>query len=281
MTKILFGKPVVEQIYQEIDSYIKSLGGKNLPKLDIILVGEDPASLSYVTHKIKACEKHGVLFELHKFDSIEHNQLLNFIEKLNQDTSVSGILLQLPLPENIYVPDIIKVISKRKDVDGFHAYNLGKMLTSKEFEDLAPCTPKAVIALLDYYKIPIKGQNITVIGHSNIVGKPLAVMLMNRNATVTVCHIYTKNLKENLLKADIIISAVGKINLVDKSMVNKDAVLIDVGFNQISGGICGDFNSDLFDFVKAYSPVPKGVGPITVAQVVRNTIVAHKWLNQK
>jgi len=280
MTKVLSGKPVVEKIYNEVDNYIKSLNGKNLPKLDIILVGENPASLSYVTHKIKACEKHGLLYELHKFDNIEHQQLLDFIQTLNEDNSVSGILVQLPLPKNIYVPDVIKVISKRKDVDGFHAYNLGKMLTSNDFEDLAPCTPKAVISLLEYYNIPIKGQNITVIGHSNIVGKPLAVMLMNRNATVTVCHIDTKNLKENLINADIVVSAVGKVNLIDKSMVKPDSILIDVGFNKIEGGIVGDLNPDLFNYVKAYSPVPGGVGPITVAKVVENTVVAHKWINK-
>lgn len=280
MTKILSGKPVIEKIYNEVDNYIKSLNGKNLPKLDIILVGDNPASLSYVTHKIKACEKHGVLYQLHKFESIEHQELLNFIKNLNQDKTVSGILVQLPLPENIYVPDVIKIISKRKDVDGFHAYNLGKMLTSKDFEDLAPCTPKAVISLLNYYNIPIKGQNITVIGHSNIVGKPLAVMLMNRNATVTVCHIDTKNLRDNLINADVVISAVGKVNLIDRSMVKPDSILIDVGFNKVKEGIVGDLNPDLFNYVKAYSPVPGGVGPITVAKVVYNTIVAHKWLNQ-
>ena len=280
MTKILSGKPVIEKIYNEVDNYIKSLNGKNLPKLDIILVGDNPASLSYVTHKIKACEKHGVLYQLHKFESIEHQELLNFIKNLNQDKTVSGILVQLPLPKNIYVPDVIKIISKRKDVDGFHAYNLGKMLTSKDFEDLAPCTPKAVISLLNYYNIPIKGQNITVIGHSNIVGKPLAVMLMNRNATVTVCHIDTKNLRDNLINADVVISAVGKVNLIDRSMVKPDSILIDVGFNKVKEGIVGDLNPDLFNYVKAYSPVPGGVGPITVAKVVYNTIVAHKWLNQ-
>lgn len=270
---------VIDEVKQEIDKIAE--GGMH-PKLAIILVGEDPASLSYIKQKEKAAKKAGLIYEQINYDTnVTEEELLDKIEELNQDIETHGILVQLPLPEHINVPKVIKAISPRKDVDGFHAYNVGKMFLSTEFENLVPCTPKGIIRMLDHYKIDPKGMDVTVVGHSNIVGKPMAVMLMNRNATVTVCHIDTKNLTENTKKADMVISATGVAGLIKEKMIKKDAVVIDVGCTKVDGKLCGDVDFDAVEKKASWiTPVPGGVGPMTVACLIENTLSAYKWLQE-
>ncbi len=278
MDNLLLAKPVLKEIYAQIEDYMQSLEPETpRPRLDVIMVGENQASTSYVNRKLELCKKFGIQSKLHHFEELSHTHLLQLIRELNNDHFVSGILVQLPLPANIFVPEVIKAIDPRKDVDGFHAYNLGKLLTDKEFETLSPCTPKAVIKLMEHYQVPIRGQNIVVVGHSNIVGKPLAVMLINRDATVTVCNKETKDLSFHTLKADILISATGVANLIQPAMIKPKAILIDVGFTKIDSKILGDIDPSCLDKAAALSPVPGGVGPLTVAYVALNTIRAHQW----
>lgn len=274
----LDGKSVGQKILKKVKEEVKKL--KNIcPKVTIILIGDNPASISYVNQKRKACEETGIEFSLFHKPKISHKDLIKKIEELNSDNSVHGILVQLPLPKNIYTPEIFKAINPKKDVDGFTAYNLGKMFLSTEFEDLAPCTPKGVIKLLEEYKIEIQGKNVTVIGHSNIVGKPLSIMFLNRNATVTTCHIHTKNLKEHTLKADILAVAVGKPRLITKDFVKKGAIVIDIGFNMKDNKIVGDVDFEGVKSKASYiSPVPGGAGPMTVACLMENIVTAAKKL---
>lgn len=282
MPLILDGQKVSEIILKEVAKEVEKLSAQHLhPKLAIILAGENQASLSYVKQKIKSCEATGVLHELIEFpETVTQKEIISKIDELNADPKTHGILVQLPLPSQIYTPEIIKRLDPKKDVDGFHAYNVGKLFLSAEFEDLAPCTPKGVIRLLEHYKIPIQGQEAVVIGASNIVGKPMAMMLLNRKATVTVCHSKTRDLKMHTLKADIVCSAVGKPNFITADMVKEGVIIIDIGFNKLDGKIVGDV-----DFEKvapkssAITPTPGGTGPMTVACLLENVITATKRLS--
>lgn len=273
--QILDGKALSEKL---VDS-ARSEAEKLKPTLAVILVGENPASLSYVKYKHAACDKAGIQYIEKRFpDTITQEELLKEVQKLNEDKEINGFIVQLPLPDSIYVPEIIKAIDPKKDVDGFHAYNLGKMFLSPEFEDLPPATPSGIIKLLDHYDISIRGKEVVVVGHSNIVGKPISTMLLNRDATVTTCHIHTQDLASHTRRADILIVAVGKINLITADMVKEGAVVIDVGINRREdGSLCGDVD---FDAVKEkasfITPVPGGVGPMTVAALILNTIRAAK-----
>lgn len=252
------------------------------PKLVVILVGKNPASLSYIKQKQKACVKTGINWEQFDYEeSVTTDELISKIDSLNQDETVHGILVQLPLPKHINVPLVIRAIDPKKDVDGFTAYNLGKMFLSTEFEDLAPCTPLGVIKMLEYYKIPIKGQDVVVVGHSNIVGKPLSTMFLNRNATVTTCHIDTKDLASHTIKADILCVGVGKMNLIKADMVKDGAVVIDIGTNRTDDGkLHGDVDFDNVSKKASFiTPVPGGAGPMTVACLMLNTIRAAKRIN--
>lgn len=284
MAQILDGRLVsnllIDEVKTEIDQIAK--GGMH-PKLVIILVGEDPASLSYIKQKRKAADRAGLLYQQINYPTdVTEAEILHKIEELNQDLDTHGILVQLPLPDHIDIPKVLKAISPRKDVDGFHAYNVGKMFLSSEFENLVPCTPKGIIRMLDHYDIDVKGMDVTVIGHSNIVGKPMAVMLMNRNATVTVCHIDTKDLKANTLRSDVVISATGVAGLVKADMIKEGAVVIDVGCTKgADGKLCGDVDFDAVEKKASYiTPVPGGVGPMTVACLIENTLEAYKWLQE-
>ncbi len=253
-----------------------------LPKLAVILVGKDPASLSYIRQKQKACTFVGIQWEQFDYETdVTTEELVKKIDELNSDDKVHGILVQLPLPKKIYTPDVIRAICPRKDVDGFTAYNLGKVFLSSEFEHLAPCTPMGVIRMLEYHKIPIEGQEVVVVGHSNVVGKPLSMMLLNRNATVTTCHVHTKNLAEHTKRADILCVAVGKPNLISASMVKDGAVVIDIGVNKTpEGKLVGDIDFENISKKASYiTPVPGGVGPMTVACLMENTVKAAKRLN--
>lgn len=249
------------------------------PHLVIICVGKNPASLSYIKQKRKACTTTGVSStQIDLPDTATTEEVIKTVQKYNDDQSVHGILVQLPLPQQINTPLVIRTINPAKDVDGFHAYNLGKMFLSKDFEGLAPATPKGVIRLLEAYKIDLRGKEVVVIGHSNIVGKPLSMMFLNRNATVTTCHIDTKNLAEHTRKADIIAVGVGKINLLTADMVKDGAVVIDIGINRRKDGtLCGDVDFENVSQKTSFiTPVPGGCGPMTVAALLENTVYAFE-----
>ena len=270
---ILDGKALSEQLIDSAKQKAEELS----PTLAVILVGENPASMAYVRNKKKACERAGIRYLEYKYpESITQQSLLKKIEELNEDDSVNGIIVQLPLPEQIYVPEVIRAVAPAKDVDGFHAYNLGKMFLSSEFEDLPPATPLGIVKLLDHYNIPIQGQEVVVVGHSNIVGKPISMMMLNRNATVTTCHIFTKDLSAHTRQADILIVAVGKEKLITADMVKEGAVVIDVGINRrADGSLCGDVDFEEISKKASFiTPVPGGVGPMTVAALILNTIRA-------
>lgn len=270
---ILDGKALSEQLIDSVKEKAEELS----PTLAVILVGENPASMAYVRNKKRACERAGIEYREFKYpDSITQESLLKKIEELNQDDSVNGLIVQLPLPDQIYVPEVIRAVAPGKDVDGFHAYNIGKMFLSPEFEDLPPATPLGIVKLLDHYDIPIRGQEVVVVGHSNIVGKPISMMMLNRNATVTTCHIYTKDLSAHTRRADILVVAVGKEKLITADMVKKGVVVVDVGINRREDGkLCGDVDFDAISKKASFiTPVPGGVGPMTVAALILNTIRA-------
>jgi len=279
--QILDGKKVAQDMYQKLQGDIAALKEKDIsPKLVIILMGEDPASLSYIKSKRKAAENVGIITELLQYnvDDLDTGQLIDKINELNEDPKVNGILVQLPLPDHIFEPDVIKAIKPVKDVDGFTAYNVGKMFISTEFEELAPCTPLGVIRMLEYYNIDPTGKEVTVVGRSNIAGKPLAVMLLNRNATVTVCHSKTKDLKSHTKNADILVVAVGKAGFITEDMVKDGAVVVDIGINRNEEGkLVGDVDFENVSGKVSYiSPVPGGAGPMTVACLMENMFKATK-----
>ena len=279
--KLLDGKKVSEEMYQHLQGEIAAIKRKDIhPKLVIILVGDSPASLSYIKSKRKASEKVGVATELLRYspDEIDTKKLIAKINELNGDSSVNGILVQLPLPEKIYAPEVIRAISPAKDVDGFTAYNLGKMFLSTEFEDLAPCTPLGIIRLLEYYKIPLEGREAVVVGASNLVGKPISTMLLNRKATVTTCHSKTKDLAAHTKKAELLVVAVGKEKLITAEMVKKGCVVVDVGINRtVEGKLTGDVDFENVSKKASYiTPVPGGVGLMTVACLMENVYKATR-----
>jgi len=281
--EILDGRKVSKDILSELASEVDLLVQNGIePKLAVILVGNNPASLSYIRQKQKSCNEIGVQWEQFDYEEdVTTEHLIKKIEELNKNDSIHGILVQLPLPAHVYAPEVIKAIDPKKDVDGFTAYNLGKMFLSKDFEDLASCTPLGVIRLLERYNIDLKGKEVVVVGHSNIVGKPLAAMLLNRDATVTVCHVHTKDLASHTRRADILCVAVGKVNLITEDMVKDGVVVVDIGINRLeSGKLVGDVDFDAVSKKASYiTPVPGGAGPMTVTCLMENTVSAAKRLN--
>jgi len=273
---LLDGREASEALLDSLKPKVKELD----PKLVIVQVGDDPASSSYITQKFKSCEKVGMRNEhKHLPANTDLETLIGLIDELNADDDVSGFLVQLPLPDQLQssVPQIIRQIDPKKDVDGFCAYNLGKMFLSTEFEDLPPATPSGVIAMLDYFKIDIAGKDAVVVGHSNTVGKPLSTMLLNRDATVTTCHVQTKDLARHTKEADILAVAVGKPGLITADMVKDGAVVIDIGITRTDDGLKGDVDFDAVkEKVSAITPVPGGVGPMTVASLIRNCVRAKE-----
>ena len=280
---LLDGKKVSKEILLKLENEVNVLKMNNIsPKLAVILVGKDPASLSYISQKQQACSETGIEWEQFDYEEdITTDNLTQKIQELNDDDSIHGILVQLPLPKHIYTPDVIKAIEPMKDVDGFTAYNLGKMFLGKDFEYLVPCTPIGVMRLLEYYEIPIEGREVVVVGHSNIVGKPLSTMFLNRNATVTTCHVYTKDLAFHTSRADILCVAVGKPNLIKGDMIKEGAVVVDIGVSRLQGGkLQGDVDFESVSKKASYlTPVPGGAGPMTVACLMENTVRAAKRLN--
>lgn len=271
---IIDGKKIAEEILEGLKSRVRRLNEKGIkPKLGIIMVGERPDSKIYVRNKRKAGTEVGIETELYDFpENTEETELIDTIKKLNDDKDIHGILVQLPLPDHIDEEKVLSTISPDKDVDGLTPFNVGNLSIGNEF--LAPCTPKGIIRMLEKMKIPIEGKNAVIVNNSNVVGKPLALMLTNRFATVTICHVKTKNLEEHTKDADILITATGVPDLIRKDMVKKGAVVIDAGINYTEGKIRGDVDFDeVKDKVSYITPVPGGVGPMTVAMVLENTLI--------
>lgn len=271
MAIILDGKMLRDKIFESLKAKLDKMEQK--PTLAVILVGENPASQIYVRNKKKTAEKLGINSLSIEYPSdISEEELLNKIKELNSDEKVTAILVQLPLPAHINKNRIIDAILPQKDVDGLTPYNLGKLFSGEE-PYVYPCTPKGILLLLDEYNIKLEGKNIVVVGRSNLVGKPVAQMLLKRNATVTMCHSHTKNLSEITKTADIIVSAVGK-KVIGEKMLKSDCVVIDVGiFRDENGKISGDVDFENVSKTAAYiSPVPGGVGPMTIASLMLNTV---------
>ncbi|MBR6163043.1 bifunctional methylenetetrahydrofolate dehydrogenase/methenyltetrahydrofolate cyclohydrolase FolD [bacterium] len=276
MTVILDGKGFALKIEEELREKILSLPSK--PKLAVVIVGDNPASQIYVKNKQLAAKRVGIdsiTIELPK-DTSDIN-LLNQIEILNRDETIDAILVQLPLPDHINKSSVLQAISPIKDVDGFSPYNLGLLFSGSEPVSL-PCTPKGIIKLLKHYNIPLEGRNAVVIGRSLIVGKPMALLLQRENATVTLAHSKTQNLRDITKKADIIVCAVGKPHLIDSSYISGNPVIIDVGINRVEGKITGDVDFDgVKDMTSYITPVPKGIGPITIAMLLENTYELYNF----
>jgi len=270
--KIIDGKKIAEKILNSLKSKIK--GMKEKPGLALVLVGNNPASEIYVGSKEKAFKEVEGYCERHNLDeSISEMELLNLVNQLNNNPRIHGILVQLPLPKHIDEHLIMNSISPHKDVDGFTPMNLGNLVSENTI--LAPATAKAVLHLIESTGIKIEGKNVVVVGRSSIVGKPAAMMLLEKNATVTICHSRTKNLAEHTKKADILVAAVGKPNLITKEMVKEGAVVIDVGINRVNGKIVGDVDFNSVKEVAGFiTPVPGGVGPMTIAMLMENTLKA-------
>ena len=281
MSKLIDGKLVSSEIRQVISQETADFTQKKgiQPHLVVIIVGNDAASMTYVRNKKKACESVGfksTVIEL-PIETTE-DQLVETIEKLNEDHSVHGILVQLPLPKHISEEKIIQTISVKKDVDGFHPYQIGALVSGMDC--LKPCTPSGVIELLKYYNIELQGRHAVIIGRSHIVGKPLIQLLLEENATVTVCHSRTQNLSQFTKTADILIVAIGRANFVKADMVKDQAVVIDVGINRLeTGRLVGDVAfEDVSQKASYITPVPGGVGPMTITMLLRNTLKAAKQL---
>ena len=275
MTTILDGKKLRDKIFENLKTKLDKMTEK--PILAVILVGTNPASQIYVRNKKKTAEKLGInSISIEYPTDISENELIAKIEELNNDKNVTAILVQLPLPAHINKNRVIDAILPQKDVDGLTPYNLGKLF-SGEKPYVYPCTPKGILLLLDEYNIELDGKNVVVVGRSNLVGKPVAQMLLNRNATVTMCHSHTKNLSEITKTADIVVSAVGK-NVIGEKMLKSNCVVIDVGiFRDENGKISGDVDFENVSNVAAYiSPVPGGVGPMTIASLMLNTVELAK-----
>ena len=275
MAIILDGKKLRNKIFESLKAELDKMSEK--PTLAVILVGENPASQIYVRNKKKTAEKLGInSLSIEYPADISENELLSKIQELNNDKNITAILVQLPLPEHINKNKIIDAILPQKDVDGLTPYNLGKLFSGEE-PYVYPCTPKGILLLLDEYNIELDGKNVVVVGRSNLVGKPVAQMLLKRNATVTMCHSHTKNLSEITKTADIVVSAVGK-NVIGEKMLKSNCVIIDVGiFRDENGKISGDVDFENVSKISAYiSPVPGGVGPMTIASLMLNTVELAK-----
>ena len=272
MNKIINGKEIREALKQELQDKINKIS-ESL-KLVVIQVGDDPASNVYIKNKKKLCEELGILCEHKKFLEITEQELIQEIDNLNNDKTVTGILVQLPLPSEIDETKIIETISPLKDVDGLTSQNMGKLFTGNKA--LVPCTALGIIKMLEYLNIDLQGLNVTVVGRSKLVGLPLIALLLNKNCTVTVCHSKTKNLPEKTKKADALIVAVGQKELITKDYVKDGAIVIDVGINRYQNKLYGDCNfNELLPKCKYITPVPGGVGPLTVIMLINNIIEAY------
>ena len=274
---IIDGVAIARKVRAEISERARKILAqyKVVPGLAVIIVGNDPASAVYVRNKARACAEVGINSDVMRFDeTVTEAELIQQIEKLNANPAVHGILVQLPLPPTISVRRILETIAVEKDVDGFHLYNVGGLVIGDTV--FPPCTPYGVQKILEHENISVEGKNVTVVGASNIVGKPMALMLMQKEATVAVCHVKTRNLAEYTILADILVVAAGKPNLIVPQMVKTGAVVIDVGINRLPDGrLCGDVDFEgVSKKVSHITPVPGGVGPMTVTMLLDNTVGA-------
>ena len=275
---LIDGKKVSGEIRNRLADEIQELKKKTgkTPGLATVLVGDDPASAVYVRNKNKICGELGFQsFEQKLSADTSEEKLLQLVEELNSNKEVHGILVQLPLPDQIDSEKILQAIDPKKDVDGFHPVNVGKLVVGNAL--LTPCTPTGIIALLDRYDIEISGKHAVIIGRSNIVGKPVSMLLLHRNATITICHSRTQNLEEVTRSADILVAAVGRANFVTDEMVSEGTVVIDVGINRVDGKLTGDVDFEPVSKKASHiTPVPGGVGPMTIALLMENTLKAFK-----
>ena len=278
MAQIVDGKELAKNIRLKLKEEVIELKNADInPKLAVIMVGDDKASKVYVKNKSKACEDVGIEYEEYILPAnTKMEELLELIEKLNNDETVHGILVQSPLPQGLDANEAFRTISPKKDVDGFNPINVGKLSLNQDC--FVSCTPYGIIKMLEAYNIQIEGAHAVIIGRSNIVGKPLAQCLLNKNATVTICHSRTKNLKEITKQADILIAAIGKAKFVTEDMVKDGATVIDVGINRLDDGkLLGDTDfENIKDKVSYITPVPGGVGPMTIAMLMHNVVKAAK-----
>ncbi|WDL75488.1 bifunctional methylenetetrahydrofolate dehydrogenase/methenyltetrahydrofolate cyclohydrolase FolD [Helicobacter winghamensis] len=276
--QILDGKTLAQDIENAIYREVQLLNKEGItPGLAVILVGNNPASQSYVNMKAKACKRTGIYSITHEMpENIQQESLLQTIAMLNQNPNIDGILVQLPLPKHIDTTAVLEAIAPHKDVDGFHPFNIGRIFSN--LDGFIPATPMGVITLLKHYNIPLQGKNVVIVGASNIVGKPLGALFLNENATITLCHIYTKDLIKHTKEADILCVAVGKPNLITQDMVKEGAIVVDIGISKLDDGkIVGDVDfSNIFSKCSFITPVPGGVGPMTIASLLQNTIKAAK-----
>ncbi len=278
--KILDGKTLAKKIEDSVLSQTELLKEETgrVPGLAVILVGNDPASQAYVSMKKKACDRVGFYSVTHEMPkNISQDAIENTITMMNNNPNIDGILIQLPLPEQIDTTKLLELVSPNKDVDGFHPYNVGRLTTG--LEGFVPCTPLGVMEIFKEYDIDLKGKNCVVVGASNIVGKPMAALLLNANATVEICHIFTDDLKKHTLNADIVLVGVGVINLIKEDMVKDGAIIIDIGINRADNGkLVGDVDFENVAQKCSYiTPVPGGVGPMTISMLLSNTLKAAQF----
>ncbi len=278
--KILDGKTLAKKIEDSVLSQTELLKEETgrVPGLAVILVGNDPASQAYVSMKKKACDRVGFYSVTHEMPkNISQDAIENTITMMNNNPNIDGILIQLPLPSQIDTTKLLELVSPNKDVDGFHPYNVGRLTTG--LDGFVPCTPLGVMEIFKEYDIDLKGKNCVVVGASNIVGKPMAALLLNANATVEICHIFTDDLKKHTLNADIILVGVGVINLIKEDMVKDGAIIIDIGINRADNGkLVGDVDFENVAKKCSYiTPVPGGVGPMTISMLLSNTLKAAQF----
>ncbi len=277
--QLIDGKALARKVQDSVSTGVEQLKQeKNIvPGLAVLLIGDDPASHAYVKMKAKACEKVGFYSITHNMpDSISQDEIIATIEMMNNNPRIDGILVQLPLPKHIDTDKILEVIDPKKDVDGFHPYNVGRLVTG--LDGFIACTPLGIMKMFEEYKIDLKGKDVCVVGASNIVGKPMASLLLNADATVTVTHIFTKDLKAHTSKADIVVVGVGVPGLIKEDMVKDGAIVIDIGINRIEdGSLVGDVDfANVSPKCSYITPVPGGVGPMTIAMLLSNTLKAAK-----
>lgn len=276
--KIIYGKPIADDIKKKISKEIISLETKHSvkPNITTIKIGDDPSSELYLRLRDKACAEVGIKSNHLVFQkNVSEKEVLKSIKKLNDDANVHGILIQYPVPNHISQDKLMKTVNPDKDVEGFNPINMGRMLIGDEH--IVPCTPLAVLTILEYEKTILKSKNVTIVNHSNVVGKPLAALFLNRNATVSVCHVYTDDIKQYTTKADIVVTATGKPKLITEDHLKNGVFVLDVGINKTKDGVCGDVD---FDSVKEkagkITPVPGGVGPVTIACSLSNMLKTYK-----
>jgi methylenetetrahydrofolate dehydrogenase (NADP+) / methenyltetrahydrofolate cyclohydrolase len=275
MAEILDGKWLSSTIREELKEKVDKLKNVRLPKLVVVLVGDDPASHTYVNAKEKACRDVGFISQVNRLSAdISNDELLALIKRLNEDDTVDGILVQMPIPKHLDSKAVILAIDPNKDVDGFHPINVGKLHSNEK--TFVPCTPLGVMTLLKAYKIDVSGMNTVVLGRSHLVGRPVAQLLVNANATVTICHSRSKHIDEICRRADLIVAAVGVPHFVKKDWVKKGTIVVDVGIHRDEENkIIGDVVAEVMDVASFMTPVPRGVGPMTIAMLLSNTFDAY------